>query len=177
MSNDTANVLVGKPVVSGGVLTAPLATALPTDATTTLNVAFVGVGYISEDGVTQTIGADTSDIKSWDGSIVRKVQTSHDVTFKFTMIETNANSLKAYYGSANVTGQDVTVVAGDMPYACWAFEMLDGTEKIRIVVPNGQIVDRDDVSYKSDTAIGFGVTLEAYPDADGVKAFIYKDTA
>jgi hypothetical protein len=41
--------------VTGLVYRAPLATAAPTTQATSLNVAFVDVGYIGEDGVTQTL--------------------------------------------------------------------------------------------------------------------------
>jgi hypothetical protein len=52
--------------------------------------------------------------------------------------------------------------------------MEDGSDLIRIVVPDGQVVERGDVVYKNDTPIGYQVTVTAYPDASGVKAYIYQ---
>ena len=43
---------VGKPKVGGAVHKAPLGTALPTNATSTLGTQFVSMGAISEDGLT-----------------------------------------------------------------------------------------------------------------------------
>ena len=51
-----ANVTFSKPGVSanksGYIWVAPMGTAVPTDATTGLAAAFVGLGYLSEDGLT-----------------------------------------------------------------------------------------------------------------------------
>jgi hypothetical protein len=177
MANTAANVLVGKPATTGGVLTAPTGSTLPTDASTALDPAFVGVGYLSDDGLTQTINADTTEIKAWGGDVVRRVQTSHEVTYQFTMIETSDGSLKAYYGDSNVTtgtSTSIELKAGDMPHEVWDFEIADGSTKVRVVVPDGQVTDRGDIVYKDDSSIAYQVTLTAYPDASGVKAYIYK---
>ena len=80
------NVRVG---VTGAVYFAPAGTAVPTSVSGVLNAAFVDVGYIGEDGVSESISADTNDIKAWqNGDVVRRVQTSHDYTVSFTMLRT-----------------------------------------------------------------------------------------
>ena len=87
MALDATQVRVG---VTGAVYVAPTGTTLPTDATTSLAVAFDDVGYISEDGVTETQDTDTNDIVAWqNGAVVRKIQTSHDLTYSFAMLETS----------------------------------------------------------------------------------------
>jgi hypothetical protein len=80
--------------VTGAVYVAPSGTALPTDATTALPVAHEDVGFIHEDGVTETQDTDTNDIIAWqNGATVRKVQTSHDLMYAFTMLETSEVTL------------------------------------------------------------------------------------
>jgi hypothetical protein len=174
MANTAANVIVGKPAVTGGILTGDTASVtLPTDAVTGLDTDLLPTGYISSDGLTQAIGADTNEIKAWGGDIVRRVQTSHDVTYQFTMIETNGVTLGTYYGDANVSGANVQIKAGDSPIKVFVFEVADGNKKVRVVVPNGQVTDRGDVVFNNEDSVGYNVTVTAYPDANGVKAYLY----
>lgn len=176
MANDSGNVVVGKPAVTGGILLAPSGTTLPTDATSSLDGAFEACGYVSDAGLVQSINTDSTDIKAWGGDIVRRIQSSHDVTYQFTMIETNGVSLAAYYGDDNVTAGDVELVAGDLPRQVFDFEIVDDTRTIRIVLPDGQITERGDINYVDTDAVGYPVTVTAYPEADtGVKAYIYTD--
>lgn len=173
MATLAANVRVG---VTGGAYHAPTASTLPTDATTARDVTFKDVGYISDDGVSQTINSDTTEIKAWqNGDTVRKIQTSHDVSFQFTMIETNAETLKIFYADPTATATAVKVKGDQSPHEAWVLEVLDGLQTIRIVLPDAQVTDRGDVVYKTDEAIGYEVTLTAYPDTTGTKAYIYLD--
>ena len=70
MSLDASNVEVA---VTGALYLAPLDTPLPTDSETPLNDAFRNVGYLSEDGITETPEEDTQEIRAWqNGDIVRR---------------------------------------------------------------------------------------------------------
>lgn len=185
MANDVTKVAVGKPKATGGAFTGPAGTALPTTEATALNAALHLLGYISDAGVTQHIANSTTDIVAWGGDTVRKIVTTEDVTFDFTMIETNAESQRAYYGSDNVTVTAATVSAGEklaievrsgvLPIQPWVFELKDGARTGRIVVPLAQVSSRGDIAYVDNSAISYPTTLAAYPDGDGVKAYIYWD--
>ncbi len=158
--------------VTGGVF-ANLAggASVPTSATSVLGAEFDELGYAGEDGVTQTINAQTTDIKAWqNGDTVRKVQTSHDVTYAFTMLETNENTLEAYYG--NYDSGHVELVGDELPRMPWVIDVYDGFERVRIAIPDGQITERGAITYVSSNAISYGVTITAYPVA-GVKAHLY----
>jgi hypothetical protein len=176
MASDASNVRVG---VTGAVYTGDNGTTLPTDATTELDAALADVGYISEDGVVESHDTDSNDIRAWqNGDVVRKVQTSHDVTFGFTMLETTETTLAAFYGNYDGDGATGTVeITGDqLPRGVWVLSVLDGDHVLRIVIPDGQITDRGDITYANGEAVGREVTITAYP-VDGVKATIYLDTA
>mgnify|MGYP006906804221 FL=1 len=183
-TNKAKNVSTSSPKVTGAIYYAPLGTALPTDAKTALNVAFKGVGYISEEGVTRSQSRSSNDIKEWGGGVVATVQTEYKESFKFKMIETlNDLVQKAVYGDANVTGNlDGTTTASMTvkhnalePVAnAWVIDtvMLDGTLS-RIVVPNAKITELGDLAYKKDSAIGYDVTLSAMLDANGNTSYDY----
>lgn len=168
-----ANVRVG---VTGGVFGAPLGTALETDALSALDAAFDDLGYISDDGITQAIGTDQTEIKAWqNGDVVRKIQTSHDLTYQFAMLEESDATLIAYYGNS---ADGVVEVRGEQGVRqSWVIEVEDGDNVLRIVIPDGQVTEREDVVFLNEEAISYGVTITCYPDADGVKAYQYRDSS
>lgn len=177
MANTAANVLVGFPLTTGGVLAGPLGTTLPTDATTAPDPGFIAAGYISEDGVTQTIDSDTEDIVAWGGDIVRVINTTHALSYQFSFLETNEAVLSEVYGEANVTGSgadlSVAINSTPLPHRSYLLEVLDGDRRVRIVIPDGQITERGEVVYVHTDAVKYEVTVTAYPDATGNKAYIY----
>lgn len=165
MALDATKVRVG---VTGGVYVAPLATPLPTDATTALNAAFVELGYINDNGVTESQGISTNKIKAWqNGDVVRTVQTEHNLEYKFTPLESNANVIAQVYPSGQITGAQ----RGNQE---WVFHVVDGANKIRVVLPNAQITNIGDVKYVNGDAVDYPLTITAYPDSSGVKAYIYR---
>lgn len=173
MGNIAQNVRVA---TTGAVFFAPMASTLPTDAVAALAQTFKDVGYIGPDGVTQAIETDITDITAWqNGDTVRKVQTSHDVTFQLVMLETNELSLKVYYADATATAKAVKVTGAQSPHNVVVIEVLDEKHSIRIVLPDAQVTERGEIVYQNEEATGYDITLTAYPDAEGVKAYIYLD--
>lgn len=186
MANTVANVVAGKPLTTGGVLIAPLTTALPTTVAASPDAAFVAAGYIGEDGVTEGTGRTTDKIKAWGGDVVKVVQSEFSVTYQFTFLESlNANVLKAVYGDDNVettaatptvgTLQDVAINSAILPHKSYLFEVRDGDAKVRIVVPDGQITEVGEITYSDGQVVGYPVTLEAFQDASGNNAYKYTD--
>lgn len=165
-------VTAGKPNVSGAVWVGPLTATLPTSVDATLT-GFTELGYVSEDGLTNTNGLESADIKDWGGTTVLTTQTGKSDEFKFKLLEVlNPEVLKVIYGSDNVTvnGSTIKVEANADPlddYA-WIFDIMlrDGSLK-RIVIPCGTIKELGDIGYVGSDATGFDITLSATPDADG----------
>lgn len=162
--------------VTGAVYGAPSDTSLPTDVDEVLSGEFDELGYLSEDGVTQTINSDVTDIRAWqNGDIVRKVQTSHDLVYAMSFLETNEHTLRTYYGDYTGSTDAGTIeVRGEMGIRqAWVFNVVDGAAKLRVVIPDGQVTDRGEIAYVNGDAIMYPVSITAYPDSTGVKAYIY----
>ena len=180
MANTAANVTVGKPKVGGAIYVAPLGSTLPTDSSTALDAAFVCIGYISEDGVTNSNSPESDNVKAWGGDTVLVLQTDRPDSFSLTLLEgLNEDVLKTVYGSSNVTVDaqgNITVkaTADEMTGHAWVFEMImKGNRAKRTVIPNGTISELGDIVYKDDEAVGYNVTLQDVPDSSGVYHYEY----
>lgn len=177
---NTAYVTAGKPKVGGAVFRAPLGTTLPTDATTALNQAFVDLGYISEDGITNANTIESDDIKAWGGDTVLSLQTDKTDTFQFTLIEgMNENVLKTVFGDDNVTGAlgtglTVKANATEQTDHCWVIEMLyKNNAKKRCVIPVGKVSEIGEITYADGDAVGYEITITAVPDTNGNTHYEY----
>lgn len=186
------DVRIGAPEqkTTGAIKHAPVGTTLPvlSDIGTsgvTLDPAFVGDEYVSEDGLTLSPSMSTTNIKDWSGTVVRKLLEEFDGTLSWSMISTNEDTLKIAFGDDYVTSAAATLAHGAQVRAAlgahlpdtqsWVFLMKDGDARVVIVVPNGQITEVGDVTFVSNNAIGWQVTLSTYPDSDGNSIYIMTD--
>jgi len=182
--NDADNVSFGKPKATGAVFVAPAGTPLPTTAWGSLNAAFEGMGYVSEDGLVNSVESDTEEVNAWGGDLVLVGQTTFKEMFTVNLIETNAEALKVYYGEDNVTVEgngSITVrqTSEMLPNVVVVFELvLTGGRIKRIVVPNAQIADRSgEITYVDGEAITYPAMFVAYPDENGQTHTEYIATA
>ena len=175
-----ANVTTGKPKKAGAIFFAPSGTALPTDATTALAATYTQLGYVSEDGLTNSNSADGDTVNSWGGDPVLYTTGSKTDTFQLNLIEAlNADVLKAVYNATNVTGDlatGLTVKATNdeaLEYV-WVIDMtMKGGAVKRIVIPAGKITEMDDVVYNDSDPVGYNVTVSALPDDTGTTHYEY----
>lgn len=176
----SSNVTAAKPKVGGAIYIAPVGTALPTDATATLDNAFKELGYASEDGLTNNNTPESDTIKAWGGDTVLTLMTSREDTFAVTLIEaTNIEVLKLVYGDDNVTG---TLAAGiaikantkDLEEHAFVIDMVlkDGAAK-RIVIPQAKVSEIGEIAYTDSDAVGYETTLMCSADDDGNTHYEY----
>lgn len=177
---NSSNVSVGKPSAAGGIHAGdPDEVTAPTDCRSALPSGLEGLGYVSEDGLSNAIETDTQDITAWGGDTVLTVRTSRKETFTFKFIETNEAVLKEVYGPENVTVEtngDIAVLhnSKELPQRLYVFEiLLTGNRVKRIVVPRANVQEIGEVLYADGEAIGYEVTLGAMPDDEGNTAYEY----
>ena len=174
------NVTAAKPKVGGAMYVAPAGTALPTDATTALAEAFKSLGYISEDGLTNSNSPESEEIKAWGGDIVLTPITGRPDTYSVKLIESlNVDVLKMAYGDDKVTGTletGITVKANapDLEEHPVVVDMIlrNGVLK-RICIPSAKVSEIGEISYTDADASGYELTLSCQPDGDGNTHYEY----
>lgn len=177
----SANVTFSKPGASanksGYIWVAPLGTKLPTDATTELDTKFVGLGYLSEDGLTEPASYEPGDdIVAAGGDTVAQADPTFSKTWTGTCIEAlNEDLIKVAYGSANVTvepasGTDGLITVKEQAselehHVIVIDEMLKGGRKRRNVMADATFLITGDISHVHTALVNFEFTINAYPTA------------
>lgn len=178
--NTATNVTAGTPKKIGAIYMAPLGSTLPTDASTDLDAAFECLGYISEDGVTNSNSPDATTIHAWGGDPVLVTYGEKTDTFQFSMMEVlKPLVLQLVYNTDNVTGDmttGITVNANNDPPESHSFVidmiMRDDLLK-RIVIPSGSVTELGDVTYNGTDAVVYETTIAAMRDDAGNTHYEY----
>lgn len=171
---------------TGGVLAAPIGSTVPTTAASTIDPAFKALGYVSEDGLEAQGERSVEAIRDWNGDIIAQLQTEHSVRFALTLYAAyDEDTLKEVFGAGNVTVTAATASTGTLitvketgsvlPARAYVFDMLNDARKLRIVLPNAKISEVSENAFVAGELMGFQVTIEAFKDATGVKAYRYYD--
>lgn len=172
--NDVKNVTSAQPDIAGAIYRAPLGTAVPNNAYSDLDAAFKNLGYVSDDGLTNSNSPETETKKAWGGATILTSQTGRPDTLKYKLVEAlNVDVLKSVYGDNAVTGvldTGITVDANNkqLPGSCYVVDMVLKDDSLkRIVIPNATLTSLGDVVYKDGEIVGYEVTLTALPDENG----------
>jgi hypothetical protein len=172
------------PKVTGGVLKAPLGTALPTDATSALDPGFITLGRVSVDGVDKTEERPNTEVNDWGGDLIAILQDKYGITLKFKLLQVmNADVQKAAHGDSNVTVTPPTSTKGTlittklnallMDYASWVIDAFYLKMNMRLVVPNGRITTIGPQKWVHKELAMYDLTLRPFPDTYNNHAYEY----
>ena len=169
--SDVANIVVGKPKTGGALYVAPKGPTVPTDATTALGAAFVGMG-------THAITRDSEDIKAWGGDTVMTTQTDYSEKFTFSLLETLSDEVKKLvFGDTNVTEASGAITAisnaKELEEHAMVFEMVQGSKAVRRVIPCGKVSEVGDITYVDGEPVAYELTVTALPDTSGNTSYEY----
>lgn len=186
MANNSQNAIVGKPSVLGGIFVAPLGTSLPTNESTALSNAYTSVGYLTDAGLVRGRKVDSDTKRAWGGDPLVVFDKGTTRTAKFGFAEyLNKTVKELVHGAANVTETAATGSAGRklvvkdkdivLPHLVWVVQLFHGTAVGRIIFPDAQLTEFDDITYKDDDIAAHPVTLTQFANADGDYAIEYWD--
>ncbi|MET7795640.1 phage tail protein [Streptomyces decoyicus] len=162
---------------NGGGWVAPIGTAAPDSPLAQPDSPWKALGAISDDGLTYGFDEDSQEFTPWGLTSPFRTQITKSVrTFGLTVWETSrlaVQGLQFRLAEADLT-PDVGGItkfaetASPAPdrRAFW-FLVMDGDSARGFYVPQGEISDRSDVSYKQDEISGFEWTITTYPDEAG----------
>lgn len=189
MPINAVNVVVGAPDQSstvGAVNWAATTATMPTDAKTALPTAtWTSGGYVSTDGVSLSIDHSTTSIQDWSLGHIRTLLEDFTGTVTFTFVQTDYDTLCAIFGASNVTKTDATSSAGTLiklsigpelaPAKAWCFNMKDGNQRIRLVLPNAQPTLDGEISFVANEPISWSVSLDCNMDGAGKSIYFFYD--
>lgn len=170
MALDATQVRIG---ITGEVYRGTLASPAPTSSVSALDPTFKGLGYISEDGVTENWDDSVDNIVAWqNATTVRASMTESTATVAFTLIQTNGAVLETFHRGSTMVQPSAGNFRLDVKPATadprkWVLDVLDGTKHTRIYLGNAEITERGEIVYQNGEAVGYPVTITAYPDANG----------
>lgn len=158
--------------INSDVYVAPVGSTAPTNVASSLDAAYLAVGLLSEDGLTESREEESTDHYARGGILVRTTRSKHKRTFKFTCLESNptVNAI-VNPGSTATTTTGVTTrvqyVPDPAPKA-WVFEEVDGSYTRRLVIAKGEVSNVGEVKSNDGEMTMFELTVTVYPSTAGV---------
>ena len=162
---------------NGAGWAAPLGTAQPSDPETYPPAPWLALGAISDDGLVVGFDEDSQQFTPWGQTTpFRTVITSSVRTFQITAWETSRPIVKSLMfrqdvddltpdGNGVITFAESATATPDR--RSFMFDVYDGDVLQRFYIPEGEITDRGDTTFKQDEMVGYEWTISTYPDSAG----------
>lgn len=173
VKNNTANVSTTRGIKGGYAFNAPVGTTLPTDIKTALDPAFENVGFISEDGWTESLDSSSESITDMNGDTVDTYSSETTETLAMTLIEMSKNALAVQYGHKNVNDDgELLVVKHNWSNAdearSWVLELvLKNGRRWRKVIESAKLTELGEFQGNASNVAGREVTLTYQVDQNG----------
>lgn len=175
MANNVANVSTTRGVQGGYFFRAPTNVAdVPTSYSWTPTSAWTCLGYIPEDGFTESVSQDNSTtLRDINLDTVDEVAGSFTETLQIGLMEIAKAPLDVIYGSANVTDSSGLVTVdhkwgnADETNSYALLLLLKNNRKWVKYIPKAKVTERGDFTGNKTTAAQRQVTLTYLTDSQG----------
>lgn len=182
MANNKANVSTTRGVQGGYIYrAATTVTDVPAAASwTPTDAGWKCLGYIPEDGFTESVSADSStSLRDINLDLVDEVAGSFTETLEVGLMEIAANPLATIYGSDNVTDASGLITVEHnwgkseetMQYVLLL--LLKNDRKWVKHIPSAKVTERGDFTGNKTTAAQRTITLTYLNDSDGTGCIDY----
>ncbi|MFG3046222.1 phage tail protein [Streptomyces sp. NPDC048241] len=163
---------------NGAGFVAATGTSAPTSPLVQPPAPWKPLGAVSDDGLTYGFDEDSQEFTPWGLTSPFRTQITKSVrTFKLTLWETArvaVQSIMYRIPEGDLTPDGVSGITSFAETAspqpdrrAWFFSVFDGDTARGFYVPQGEVSDRSDVTFKQDEMSGYEITITAYPDESG----------
>jgi hypothetical protein len=163
----------------GEIYIAPVGTALPTTATGSLNAAFVGLGFVTTDGVALSVAPEIQEIASWQSRTpTRRELISQTVTATFVLQQFDENTVPFAFGGGTVTNPSGSnyryelPTSGSLDERAMIIDAVDGSIVQRWIIPRGSVTDAVETSFQRTQESQLPISFAAAAPADGSTSLI-----
>ena len=167
---------------NGGGWTADVGATAPTSPLTQPVSPWEPLGAISDDDLVYDFDEDSQEFTPWGLTSPFRTQITKSVrTFQVTLWETARTTVQSIMyripaadlapdeGSGLTSFAETASPTPDR--RAWWFAVVDGDTARGFYVPQGEISDRSDVTFKQDEMAGYEITITAYPDDAGYSVY------
>lgn len=137
-----------------------------------------GLGYASDDGVSQSHEFGTEDLGAWQTfSPIRRIKTTESFSVGLSLLQWNEITVPLAFGGgvvASITGGfEYTPPDGDDPLVDKAVlvDVIDGSRKLRILIKRATIEGATETAYSRTGLAELPITLSALSPGDTTALF------
>lgn len=168
---------------AGAVYAAPVGTTAPSSSTTSLNAAWVQLGYVTEDGVSLSVEPSIEEFTSWNSrNPIRRELVSQSITVSFALQQFSGDNVILAFGGGEITtsGSQYTYSFGDESQAleekALLVEWADGDRNWRAHFARGTVTDTVETTLSRTDLSVLPITFSVLEAPDGgAPGFIVSD--
>lgn len=170
-----------KVLASGELYVAPVGTKLPTKPDEALDPAFIGLGLVTEDGVTFTNGKEVEDIRAWQKpNAVRRIVTGRSYTVATQLEQYNRENFALAFGggdwsepSAGVFRYDPPADADPLAEYAVVIDAADGDREDRAVIMRATVEGDVETQFTRTAAALLPITFSALTPDEAERPWYY----
>ena len=180
--NSASEIVIGG---TGQVYVAAEGSTLPTTTTGAPAVAFVGLGYHTEEGLTLRSTPDVTDHRVWQSKQpARREINAQDIQVAFELVQWDEDSIPLAFGGGSISGS-----APDFRYnfptdddaldiRALVADVQDGSTHLRFVFPRVNVVETVEATFNRTSMAGLPITCGVLaPEGGGSPGYILTDSA
>lgn len=134
-----------------------------------------GHGWMGEEGFRNNITRDITKHRAFSGRVVKTTQDGYEESIQATFYERSPNVLATVFGDDNVTvdiggGHRKMTVRHEedrLPVSSFVIRTVEGEKTSVLVIPEGQVVEVDEIEINHSTLWMYVVTIDCFKPATG----------